>query len=73
MNYVECDVDVHEYCWMARKGAHGSLDFFSQMQIDMAFVVEGRNDEELPEVRVRRMHTGDASTCMCFVFVCFVC
>ncbi len=49
-NYLEVDVDVHEYCYMARKAANAALPSFPKMSLEMAFVIEARTDEELPEV-----------------------
>ena len=47
--YVECDIDVHRFRFVARKGAHAFLESLKSMVIDIAFVVEGQDDEELPE------------------------
>uniref|UniRef100_A0A0A9YBJ7 DNA ligase n=1 Tax=Lygus hesperus TaxID=30085 RepID=A0A0A9YBJ7_LYGHE len=48
-NYLEVDVDVHEYCYMARKVAYACIGYFPMMKIHMAFTIEGRDDDELPE------------------------
>ena len=47
--YVEVDIDVHRFRYVARKGAHSFLESLKSMVIDIAFVVEGQDDEELPE------------------------
>jgi hypothetical protein len=47
--YIECDVDVHKFCYMARKAVYGFIDSLKTIVIDVAFVVEGHSDEELPE------------------------
>jgi hypothetical protein len=48
-NYLEIDIDVHRFCYMARKAAFQFLDSLKTMIIDVGFVVEGVTDEELPE------------------------
>jgi len=48
-NYLEVDVDVHRFCFLARKAVNGLIDMLPTMVIDLAFVVEGTTDEELPE------------------------
>mmetsp|Transcript_36188 Transcript_36188/g.71156 ORF Transcript_36188/g.71156 Transcript_36188/m.71156 type:complete len:235 (+) Transcript_36188:317-1021(+) len=47
--YLEIDVDFHRYCWAFKKAAHKVLDYTKSMVIDLAFVVEGQTDDELPE------------------------
>jgi len=47
--YVEADIDVHRFRFVARKGAHSFLESLRSMVIDIAFVVEGQDDDELPE------------------------
>ena len=47
--YVEVDIDVHRFRYVARKGAHSFLESLKSMIIDIAFVVEGQDDDELPE------------------------
>ena len=47
--YVEVDIDVHRFRFVARKGAHSFLESLKSMVIDIAFVVEGQDDDELPE------------------------
>ena len=47
--YVEVDIDVHRFRFVARKGAHSFLESLKSMVIDIAFVVEGQDDSELPE------------------------
>lgn len=49
VNYLESDVDIHEYCYMARKVAYATMGYFPMMKIQMGFVIEARDDKELPE------------------------
>jgi len=48
-NYLEVDVDVHRFCYLARKGAYGLMDGMHKSVIDFALVVEAQSDEEMPE------------------------
>eukprot|EP00456_Euglypha_rotunda_P048017 TRINITY_DN3846_c0_g1_i3.p1 TRINITY_DN3846_c0_g1~~TRINITY_DN3846_c0_g1_i3.p1 ORF type:complete len:309 (+),score=45.83 TRINITY_DN3846_c0_g1_i3:77-928(+) len=48
-NWLECDVDIHRYCYAARKAASGLLKSLPEMIVDLGIVVEGQADEELPE------------------------
>jgi len=48
-NYLECDVDIHRYCYMARKAAFGLMGHLKNMVVDFGIVVEGHTDDELPE------------------------
>ena len=51
-NYFELDVNVHEFSYPARRGLHSLLEKFKDMHLAVGFVVEGRDDSELPEVMV---------------------
>ena len=51
-NYIECDIDVHIYSYPARKGAYSFKEVIGQMILHIAFVIEGREEEDgdiLPE------------------------
>ena len=48
-NYVEVDIRVHRFSYLARKGLNYLQGKFSQMIFDVGFVIEGRGEEELPE------------------------
>jgi len=48
-NYMEADIDVHRFCYLARKAAHGMLPTIKDFVVDVAFTVEGVTDDELPE------------------------
>jgi len=66
-NYLEVDVDVHRFCWPARKGAYSLMDQVDRMVIDMGFVVEAVADEEMPEqmlacLRISRVEVSAAKT-----------
>lgn len=49
-NYYEVDVDAHEFNYVARKGLSGVKEHMKKMIVDFGFVLEGRSDDELPEV-----------------------
>ncbi|OWZ12789.1 putative mitochondrial protein [Phytophthora megakarya] len=46
---TEVVVDIHAFSYIARRGIHSLLDKTSRLVIDVAFVVQGETDEELPE------------------------
>jgi len=48
-DYLECDVDIHRYQALARKVVWSLKDEIETMVTDFGFVVEGREDDELPE------------------------
>jgi hypothetical protein len=48
-NYLECDVDIHRYCYMARKASFGLMSHLKNMVVDFALVVEAQDEDELPE------------------------
>ncbi len=47
--YAEMDINVRMFSFLARKGLAALKPRFAQMVLDVAFLVEGRGDEELPE------------------------
>lgn len=47
--YLEADIDVHRFCFAARKATYSFLESLKTMIIDIGFVVEGKDDSELPE------------------------
>ena len=49
VNYIEIDINVHNFGTLARKGMEVMFENFSEMVIDLGFTIEGRLDEELPE------------------------
>jgi hypothetical protein len=63
-NYFEIVIDVHSFTYAARKGAWGFLEKIGDMLLDLGFVVEAEDDDEMPEqmlacVRVSRMKLTD--------------
>jgi small-conductance mechanosensitive channel len=48
-NYLECDVDVHKFCFLARKAQYSFMEHLPQLTVDLAFVIEAYGDEEQPE------------------------
>ena len=47
--YIEIDVHVHKFANMAKKSIHMLSSRCAQMYMQIGFVVEGREDSELPE------------------------
>ncbi|ETV92209.1 hypothetical protein H310_13442 [Aphanomyces invadans] len=47
--YTEVDVDVHIFSLVARTGIHALIDKTASMLIDVAFVLQGESEAELPE------------------------
>ncbi|RHY02775.1 hypothetical protein DYB36_010364, partial [Aphanomyces astaci] len=47
--YTEVDVDVHVFSLVARTGIHALVDKTAGMLIDVAFVLQGESEDELPE------------------------
>jgi len=63
--YFGIDVDVHLFGKIARNGLSGVRQYISDIVYDMAFVIEGRGDEENPEqvlasIRVSKIGSGKA-------------
>ncbi|KAL4118146.1 hypothetical protein PRIC2_010473 [Phytophthora ramorum] len=46
---TEIVVDVHAFSYIARRGIHSLIDKTSRLVIDVAFVIQGETDDELPE------------------------
>eukprot|EP00939_MAST-03C_sp_MAST-3C-sp1_P001411 g1411.t1 len=48
-DYLEVDIDVHEFSYLARKGVRSVRSYIKDFDVDLAFLVEGRDSDELPE------------------------
>lgn len=48
-NYLEIDADVHLFNAMSRQAFYHTHEFVRQIDADYAFLVEAREDDELPE------------------------
>lgn len=48
-NYVEFDIHVHKFANMAKQSIHMISSRCGQMYMQIGFVIEGREDAELPE------------------------
>lgn len=48
-NYLEIDLDIHNYAFIARKAFHGFIHRLAPVVFENAFVVQGNRPEELPE------------------------
>jgi hypothetical protein len=48
-SYVEMDTNVHDFAFLPRKAIYTMLDKVPQMHISFAYIVQGEEDEELPE------------------------
>jgi hypothetical protein len=48
--YIEKNVHIHKFATMAKQSIHTLLSRFGMMYMQIGFVVEGREDSELPEV-----------------------
>jgi len=48
-NYIECDVDIHRYQFLARKVVGEFMPVLKNCVFDLGVVVEGWGDEEQPE------------------------
>ncbi|KAE9251939.1 hypothetical protein PF004_g2231 [Phytophthora fragariae] len=46
---TEIVVDVHAFSYIARRGIHSLIDKTSKLVIDVAFVIQGETEDELPE------------------------
>ena len=49
-NYAEMTVNVHMWAYLAKKGLYMLRDEFPRFNVNIGFTIEGRKDEELPEV-----------------------
>ena len=47
--YVEVDIDIHRFSYLARSGVHTLLPRIPEADVGIALVLEGRSEEELPE------------------------
>lgn len=47
--YLEIDIHVHKFANLAKKSIHALSSRCSLMYMQIGFVVEGREDDELPE------------------------
>lgn len=47
--YFEIDVDAHTFNYVARKGLVSVADHICRMNVDFGLVLEGQDDDELPE------------------------
>ena len=59
--YLEIDVDVHSYAYIARRAFYGYISRLAPVVFENAFVVQGNRAEELPEVLLGcvRVHRVD--------------
>lgn len=48
-NYLEVDIHVHKFANLAKKSIHALSSRCGLMYMQIGFVVEGRDDSELPE------------------------
>jgi len=48
-NFFEVDADVHRFSYLARVGLYGIKEKLSSVIFDFGFVIQGNEDEELPE------------------------
>ncbi|KAG7377906.1 hypothetical protein PHYPSEUDO_010865 [Phytophthora pseudosyringae] len=46
---TEIVVDIHAFSYIARRGIHSLIDKTSRLVIDVAFVIQGETEDELPE------------------------
>jgi len=59
--YAEMDINVHRFSAMPKKGLAVMMNRFDQMDISIAFCIESREDDEMPEVLLgcSRIHRPD--------------
>ncbi|RMX69094.1 hypothetical protein DD238_001924 [Peronospora effusa] len=46
---TEIVIDIHAFSYIARRGIHSLIDKTSRLVIDLAFVIQGEAEDELPE------------------------
>mmetsp|Transcript_17637 Transcript_17637/g.23538 ORF Transcript_17637/g.23538 Transcript_17637/m.23538 type:complete len:371 (-) Transcript_17637:351-1463(-) len=49
-NYIELSTNIHMWQYIARKGLVTLLPHFPRFVVNVGFTIEGRSDEDLPEV-----------------------
>eukprot|EP00793_Prasinoderma_coloniale_P006468 PRCOL_00001298-RA len=49
-NYLEINIDLYEFAYLARKALEMFRTRVSKVTVDIAFTLEGRNEKELPEI-----------------------
>ena len=49
-NYLEVDIDIYEFAYLARKSLEMFRTRVAKVTMDMAFTIEGRSEKELPEL-----------------------
>ena len=50
VSFLEMDINVHRFSYPARAGLQSICGRFCEMEMAVGFVIEGRSDEELPDV-----------------------
>lgn len=48
-DYIEMTINFHRFCWAARKAFHVLVGKSKGMVVNMAFLLEGQREEDLPE------------------------
>jgi len=49
-NYIELQVNIHKWAYMPKKGLFSLQPKFPSLAFNVGFTIEGREDDELPEV-----------------------
>jgi hypothetical protein len=49
-NYLEFDIHVHKFDYVAKQGIYQISSLCGNMYMQVGFVIEGREDKELPEI-----------------------
>ena len=67
--YLEVDVDVHSYAYLARRAFASLIPRLCSVVFENAFVVQGNRPEELPELilacaRVARVDFNKVRACL---------